>query len=138
LRQIRLVRKARTDKELLKRGAFYFLQGEIMRNRSIILRNLIKENLDPKVAYVLGKNGKLVPKGTKETRDLKSTQEAMIEASPKEKESEEFILPEGAKSIPESLAENVEITSEPAAEKLAVNKKKSSTKKKTKIEATAE
>lgn len=105
-----------------------------MRNRSVILRQLVKENLDPKIAYVLGKNGKLVPKIGKEN---KSDSEYLGTAK-KEIESSEFVLPDGAKSIPESLAENVEISKEitetTTEEKAVINKKKSSVKKKSKTE----
>jgi hypothetical protein len=101
-----------------------------MRNRSVILRQLVKENLDPKIAYVLGKNGKLVPKDTKEVKAA----EALVSVP---KENNEFILPEGAKSIPESLSDNIEISNEPIEEKVAV-KKKTTVKKKSKVEATAE
>lgn len=105
-----------------------------MRNRSVILRQLTKENLDPKIAYVLGKNGKLIPKIGKETKlDPES-----LDTAKKESESSEFVLPDGAKSIPESLAENVEISKEitesTIEEKAVINKKKSTVKKKSKTE----
>jgi len=105
-----------------------------MRNRSVILRQLTKENLDPKIAYVLGKNGKLIPKIGKETKlDPES-----LDTTKKESESSEFVLPDGAKSIPESLAENVEISKEITEsiieEKAVINKNKSTVKKKSKTE----
>ena len=84
-----------------------------MRNHKLILRQIARDNLDPKILYVAGKNGKLVPKANKEQEQEAKKQETVLveelevsKISLPQKVNDDFIIPEGAMSIPESLEES--------------------------------
>jgi hypothetical protein len=88
-----------------------------MRNHKLILRQIARDNLDPKILYVAGKNGKLVPKANKEQeqeqeQEAKKQETVLVEElevskiSLPQKVNDDFIIPEGAMSIPESLEES--------------------------------
>lgn len=114
-----------------------------MRNHRLILRQIARDNLDPKILYVAGKNGKLVPKTNPKAnkeQEAKKEETVLVEEaevskiSLPQKVNEDFIVPEGAKSIPESLEEDISISKDP------VNAKKKSfpAKKKPKVEVNSE
>ena len=79
-----------------------------MRNHKLILRQIARDNLDPKILYVAGKNGKLVPKANKEQEQETVLVEELevSKISLPQKVNDDFIIPEGAMSIPESLEES--------------------------------
>lgn len=140
----RQVRKAKTDWNFKVKApqlrSFLLFKDNFMRNHKLILRQIARDNLDPKIPYVAGKNGKLVPKANKE-QEAKKEETVLVEESEvskitlPQKVNEDFIVPEGAKSIPESLEEDISISKDP------VNVKKKSfpsKKKSSKIEVTSE
>lgn len=110
-----------------------------MRNHNLILRQIARDNLDPKIPYVAGKNGKLVVRARKEEvksiSDETETDATTVQSeNPKIESHEDFIVPEGAKSIPESLEEESVISKDSGIAK----KKTFPTKKKSKVEFTSE
>lgn len=106
-----------------------------MRNHKIILRQIAKDNLDPRVAYVSDNEGNLVPK-------LKEVEVAAIEEnlniSTQPLTDSSFIVPEGARSIPEALEESVEvkIVASDTIDQENLAKKKPSLKKKKPVTVT--
>jgi hypothetical protein len=102
-----------------------------MRNHKLILRQIAREDLDPKNLYVLGKHGKLISKVMKEQKTEVNEEESKISSL----SNEDFVLPEGAKSIPESLEEVKNSTFE---EKSNTKKKSFPAKKKPKVEVNSE
>jgi len=94
-----------------------------------ILRNISEENLDPKVNYVAGKNGKLVPKKSKTLASkVKEDKKVVLEEVAVEEVEVLPVVDSSSSEEKESVEASVE-TSTP---------KKKSTFKKKKTEATDE
>jgi hypothetical protein len=106
-----------------------------MRNHKLILRQIAREDLDPKNLYVLGKHGKLISKVMSKVMKEQKTEVNEEESKISSLSNEDFVLPEGAKSIPESLEEVKNSTFE---EKSNTKKKSFPAKKKPKVEVNSE
>lgn len=112
-----------------------------MRNHNIILRQIAKDNLDPKVAYVTDNEGNLVPKFKEKNEQVATEENLNISIQPLTDNS--FIVPEGARSIPEALEESVEVkivasdtVASDTIDQENLSKKKTSLKKKKPVTAT--
>lgn len=108
-----------------------------MRNHKIILRQIAKDNLDPRVAYVTDNEGNLVPK-LKEVEVAAIDIEENLNISTQPLTDSSFIVPEGARSIPEALEESAEvkIVASDTIDQENLAKKKPSLKKKKPVTVT--
>jgi len=85
-----------------------------MRARSTVLREIGRLNLNPKETYVLGKNGKLVPKKKKIREDKKVIDVKELEVKETEIPTEELTLEE-----PSEVSEQKKQKSPPPKKKKA-------------------